>query len=259
MTGIPKLQNFESRLNGYLKLSSSPVAVKLFKKTEDLDQATKRRPANKVAICQLFGQARYLQRVIGGTAGELGECAIGAAAFGLADYPEDVREGKRMVGIYHATEEVGKRVFAEIPKFDLGTYEAILAAPLHGCPVEPDVIIFFGNSAQMLRLIHAHVWKTGERLKFSCVGEVVCADVVVEAMKTGRPSLSVPCNGARILSAVQDSELMMGIPYELIKEILNGLEATSKGGVRYPPAFQMVYLTPQPPVSHRIGRKPPHP
>jgi len=253
MVKVSDLKNLESRFNEHLKLGCSPVAVKLFEKDEHLDKVTKRRPANKIAICQLFGQARYLNRTLGGTINELGECAIGAAAFGLADYPKDVGEGKRMVGIYHATEAIGKKVFAEIPRFKAGTYQAMLAAPLYQCPIDPDIVIFFGNSAQMLRLIHGHVWETGERLEFSCVGEVVCADVVVRPMKTGKPSLSIPCNGSRILSAVQDTELMMGIPFDLMDKTLEGLDATAKGGLRYPPAFQMVYLTPQPPVSHRIG------
>ena len=253
MVKVSSPQNLESKFNEHLKLGCSPVAVKLFEKAEDLDKVVKRRPANKIAICQLFGQARFLNRMLSGTINELGECVIGAAAFGFVDYPKDVGEGKRMVGIYHATEGIGKKVFAEIPRFKAGTYQAMLAAPLHRCPIDPDVVIFFGNSAQMLRLIHGHVWKTGRRLEFSCVGEVVCADVVVGAMKMGKPSLSIPCNGSRILSAVQDTELMMGIPFKLMDEILEGLDATAKGGVRYPPAFQMVYLTPQPPVSHRIG------
>jgi len=249
-------RELSGRLNEFLRLSTYPVAVKLYERAEDLEKATVRRPEAKVAICQLFAQARYIGRVLGGTLSDVDICVFGTTALGFTEYPDDVREGKRMLGIYHATEEGGKKVFSEIPRFKLGTYSALIAAPLHRTPVTPDVVLFYGNPAQILRLIHGYVWRTGERLTFSCSGEGTCADAVVTPMKTGKPSLAIPCNGIRILSIVQDSELIMGVPTMLLDPILEGMDATHKGGIRYPPTFQMTYLTPQPPVSDVIGRAP---
>jgi len=247
-------REMSGRLNEFLRLNTYPVAVKLYEKAEELEKTTIRRPQAKVAVCQLFAQARYIGRVLGGTLRDVDVCVFGTTALGFTEYPDDVQEGKRMLGIYHATEEVGKKVFDEIPRFKSGTYSALIVAPLHRAPVTPDVVLFYGNPAQILRLIHGYVWKTGGRLTFGCNGEGTCAEAVVLPIKTGKPSLAIPCNGIRVISIVQDSELIMGVPTAWLEPILEGMDATHKGGIRYPPTFQMTYLTPQPPVSEVIGR-----
>jgi uncharacterized protein (DUF169 family) len=254
------LSNFSelnNRLNEFMRLNSHPVAIKLFKTTEDMEKFVKRRPRNKIALCQMIGQSRYIGRVMGGTAKELDSCALGVAVLGFIDLPEDIANGRRFKGLYHKNEEISKRAFAETPKFEVGKYKGILSAPLSKSPVEPDVIIFFGNSAQIARIVHGYVYGTGERLIFSTSGEAACADAIIPPIMTGKPSITIPCNGARILSAVQDSEMIISVPMKSIESIIGGMEKTHKGGIRYPPTFQITYVSPQPPVSHFIGMEGP--
>ncbi len=245
------------KLNEHLKLNTLPVGVKLFRTVEEMNNCVRRRPNNPIALCQMIGQSRYIGRTLGGTMNELDACALGVAILGFVDYPKDILDGIRFKGLYHKDEEVSKKVFSETPRFKVGSYAGILTSPLHKCPVDPDLVIFFGNSAQMLRLIHGYVWSSGERLTFSSSGEAACADAIIPTMKTRKPSLTIPCNGARILSIVQDSELIMSVATESLNAIIEGMKSTHKGGIHYPPTFQMTYVTPQPPVSHFIGSKGP--
>ena len=250
---MSKFSELNDRLNQFLKLNTFPVGIKLFRTVKEMDEVIKRRPDNKIALCQMIGQSRYIGRALGGTLNELDACALGVATLGFIDYPTDILEGRRFKGLYHKSEEISKRVIAETPRFEVGSYEGILTSPLHKSPVDPDLILIFGNSAQILRLIHGYVWSSGERLSFSSSGEAACADAIIPTKKTRNPSLTIPCNGARILSVVQDSELIMSVPAESLEIIIEGMENTHKGGIRYPPAFQMTYISPQPPVSQFIG------
>ncbi|MCW3974849.1 MAG: DUF169 domain-containing protein [Candidatus Bathyarchaeota archaeon] len=254
---MSKFSELNDRLNEFLKLNTPPVAIKLFKSSEEMKKYVKRRPRNKIALCQMLGQSRYIGRVLGGTAKELDSCALGVAVLGFTDYPEDIAEGKRFKGLYHRNEDISKKVFAETPRFEVGVFEGILSSPLSKSPIEPDLIIFFGNSAQIARIVHGYVYGTGERLVFSTSGETACADAIIPPILTGKPSITLPCNGARILSAVQDSEMIISVPMLSIESIIEGMKKTHEGGIRYPPTFQITYISPQPPVSHFIGMKPP--
>ncbi|RLE52896.1 MAG: hypothetical protein DRJ33_02460 [Candidatus Methanomethylicota archaeon] len=250
-----RLQDLYVKFNELLKLNTFPVAVKLFKDEAKLDEIAKARPTTKHTICQLLAQARYMGKVLGAHIEDADACAFGARNMGFVELPEDVLAGKRTLNIYHASEEIAKKAIDSIPKLDLGN-KGVLVAPMNQCPIDdPDVVVFYGNSAQMLRLINSYVWKTGERLTFGTVGQCTCADAVVTAIKTGKPALTLPCMGARLLSIVQEWEMMMGVPGHLLEALVEGLENTHKGGVKYPIAYQMIYLTPQPPVSRLIGRE----
>jgi len=47
-----------------------------------------------------------------------------------------------------------------------------------------------------------------------------------------------PCYGDRIFAQTEDYEMAFTIPYSRISEVLEGLEGTQKGGIRYPvPSF----------------------
>jgi hypothetical protein len=48
----------------------------------------------------------------------------------------------------------------------------------------------------------------------------------------------LPCNGDRIFAQTQDDEMAFTIPAAKIDELIEGLEATHAGGIRYPiPSF----------------------
>jgi hypothetical protein len=44
----------------------------------------------------------------------------------------------------------------------------------------------------------------------------------------------LPCNGDRVFGMAQDSEMAFAFPWSFAQEIVDGLEATHKGGTRYP-------------------------
>jgi uncharacterized protein (DUF169 family) len=66
------------------------------------------------------------------------------------------------------------------------------------------------------------------------VGETACADSWGRALKTGEPSLSLPCYAERRYGGVPDEEMLMALkPAHLAKAII-GMKALAKNGLRYP-------------------------
>jgi uncharacterized protein (DUF169 family) len=86
----------------------------------------------------------------------------------------------------------------------------------------------------MILLINGLQWLGYKKLDFSCVGESACADSWGRALKTGEPSLSLPCFAERRYGGVMDDELLMALPPKYLPKIVIGLDALSKNGLRYP-------------------------
>ncbi len=92
----------------------------------------------------------------------------------------------------------------------------------------------YGNSAQVLRLVHASLYKRGGRVVSTSGGRLDCAEIVIQTLTTNEPKVILPCNGDRVFGMAQDNELAFAFPWTYAQEIIEGLEGTHKGGTRYP-------------------------
>ncbi|MFZ5648325.1 MAG: DUF169 domain-containing protein [Bacillota bacterium] len=237
---VERLEYLAGRFDRLLRPASYPVAVKLYNDPEELkgikekDGRMVRMVKDKnLAVCQLIGQARYLGRVLGGTNETASMCMYGSWVLGFEELPLEYMHG--YVRSYFINEEVAERNFATTPRFKVGSYSGILVAPLEKIPVMPDLVIIFGNTAQIYRLIHAYNYNKGVRLEFSSNGEAGgCADLIPLPLLSQKPSIALPCNGARMLSWPSDDGLAFAIPGSMLEDIMDGLEFTHAGMVRYP-------------------------
>ncbi len=248
------LNSMADRYNGLLRFTTIPVAVRFFENIKEAEAITdaKGRPVRKatepMALCQFLAQSRYMNRVHLGTPETVGECPLGAYAIGFNPLPEDYPKG--YVGLYFSSLEQSNNMFNNMPALPLGKYEAVLTSPLDKMPVDPDIVIFFGNTAQIYRLVMAWGWDSGERLTFTASGEAWCADAVGPPMLNGTPHIAFSCNGGRILSWPSDNEVSIGVPANELEHILNGLEFQHKGGIRYPITWFHITWPIGPPVSN---------
>lgn len=237
---VERMEYIAERFDKLLRPTSFPVGVKLYKSKEELAEVKDKRgkpvklAANKnLAVCQLIGQARYLGLLKAAAKESASLCKYGAAALGFEKLPEEYMSG--YVRAYFTDEEVATRNFATTFMFEAGSYEGILAAPLERMPVVPDVVILFGNVAQIYRLVHAYNYNKGIRAEFSTNGEAgLCADVLPAPLQTKKPFLALPCNGARLLSWPSDDGLAYSMPADTVEDVLEGLEFTHDGMIRYP-------------------------
>lgn len=235
----------------YLGLQGFPAAVKMIADVAELDKISYkdkpvRRLSKNLLICQLLAQARFYGRVIAGEEKNLNLCRLGADAMGfeVSDYTNVYS------GTYFTSDETARKMIETMPKFERGKYHAMLVAPLDRSPVEPDVVVFYGNAAQMLRIVNGYLYNKGGRLNFSCSGDAgACCDPIVIPMQTGKPSIGIPCNGGRIMSVPNETDLVCGIPFKVLGEVLDGIKFTGTNvPVQFPTAWQHIDWEPQPPV-----------
>jgi uncharacterized protein (DUF169 family) len=236
-TDLAKLQDALMR---HVRLGCFPVAVRMVKPGEPLPEMVK-RPAQDlqitVATCQAIAMARRYGWVVA-----LGEedisCPLTAVAFGFRRPSEFYIKGQACAGMYTKTEEAGVLSEKQVEKFSFQEYQYILMAPLHRTVFDPEVIIIYGSPAQVLRLLTAALWKSGGRLASSFGGRIDCAEEIIVPRRSEKCEVILPCYGDRIFAQTQDHEMAFSIPISRVEEIIDGLEGTHKGGVRYPiPSF----------------------
>jgi dephospho-CoA kinase len=225
------------RMELLLRLKSFPVAFKLLEKEEDLARIPYlRRPGHKSTLCQLISLARSFDWTVGAGADDF-IYDMCPSIIGLAEVPELMRDGTFRSLVWTRTREDGKKYEGSVPRLPAGKYRAVALAPLVYNPFDPDIVLIYANPAQMMLLINALQFENYEALRFSCVGESSCSDVIARCYLEGKPSLSIPCYGERRYGHAQDDELAMAIPAGLMDKALRGLEALYKRGIRYPISY----------------------
>ncbi len=236
-----------------LRLKTLPVGVKLLERRQDLP------PQGEIleqpyTFCQFVTLARVYGRTLGVTNENL-VCAIAKAFLGFADFPKDLAQ--RFAFVRTSTAEAFERILQSGLRLQPNQTQAALVAPLEGIPGDPDVVLLFGDGAQMTRLIYSATYETGERLNISTAAECgTCGEGVAAAFIKDKPTVSFPCYGTRRFALAEDNELIFSFPYKYSRQILRALEITQKGGFKYPILRQI--SSPQPPALYRIREaKPP--
>jgi uncharacterized protein (DUF169 family) len=234
------LTDFDRALHQHLRPDTFPLAVRMVKEGESLPERTKRLKetlGHQVAVCQAFSIARrYGWQVAVGE--EDIDCPLALTAFGFKPETDSFTCGKMCGGMFTETEQAGAKTEQEVPKFSFRQYQYILTAPIGRAGFEPHVYLVYGNSAQVMRLMTACLWKDGGYISSRFSGRLDCADICIETMNTGCPQVILPCYGDRVFGQTQDYEMAFTIPAGQEKQVMEGFEGTHKGGIRYPiPTF----------------------
>ncbi len=236
---MSKYSEINTKLNKYLKLTTFPVAVKLL---ENLDESKKikfiKKPENPVAMCQIFSYARYYGWTMLCTK-EDNVCPLAEITLGFEKTHRLFEEGAFFVGRYNKTKEAAKKTTSTMPLILYDSYSAIVAGRLGRVEFDVDLILIWGSSAQIMRIIQGYLWERGGRVNMSTFCDGVCADTISNAILTKDLQIAFPCLGDRRFGMARDSDLIASIPIELIDEIIEGIEQTHKAGTRYPIPYQL--------------------
>jgi uncharacterized protein (DUF169 family) len=231
-----KLKKLDDAIARYVRPDTFPLAVRMIRYGEALPDGVKVPSRNfneNWIVCQSIGVARRY-----GWAIAVGKddviCPLSAIAFGFRKPNDAYLKGFAAIGMYCEDEAGATRLEAETWKFAPGTYDYVCIAPIARATFEPDVIAVYGNSAQVMRMVNAALFKRGGRIESTTGGRLDCAEIVIQTVLTGEPKVVLPCNGDRVFGMAQDAEMVFTMPWNRADEVLEGLDGTQKGGVRYP-------------------------
>lgn len=224
----------------HVRLAAFPIAIRMIAPGEPYPDRVKRPQPDlgeQIAICQGFAISRKYGWSLAMEKDDL-SCPLAKAVWGFEPLTNYFMNGLTCAGMYTETPAAGVVTESGVDKWEYGQWQGVVCAPLHRTNFEPHVILIYGSSAQVMRLVTARLWKTGGRISSSFSGRIDCADAVITTMKTDECQVILPCYGDRIFAQTEDGEMGFTIPASKIDWIIEGLEGTHKGGVRYPiPSF----------------------
>ena len=222
-------------LNSLLRLKTTVIGMKLFARAADMEAIPKIRRPNAIHTTdQIVSMAARLGWTVGITADDL----VGAqcrAVIGLAQRDEKFLEGKNYVGVWHGTEEDARLRQEALDVVPYGRYQAMAVSPLtSGRLNPPDICLVYATPGQMIILINGLQYTGYKKFEWGVVGETACADSWGRALKTGEPSLSLPCFAERRYGGVPDEEMLMALKPEHLAKAIVGMKQLAKNGLRYP-------------------------
>jgi uncharacterized protein (DUF169 family) len=164
-------------------------------------------------------------------------CIPGMLVFGFTPATDPVMELGQLfceVGFHPELGPAVKEV-ESIPRFQPQEVGAVYLCPLERLPLDPDVVVVYGNPAQLMRLIQAAAYSLGTRITGEFGGKVECSEYLIAPYRSGEFRVAIPGAGDRIFSMTQDDELVAAFPGSMLAGLLVGLEYAGKRiGARYP-------------------------
>jgi uncharacterized protein (DUF169 family) len=248
------------QLKETLRLKTEPFGVVFFKDPGGLPDKT-RQPSKvfgkKVTICQGVTMARVYGWPVGLTQDDL-ICVPGMLVFGFTPAADPILELGQLfceVG-FHADLGPALKEVEALPRFEPQEVGAIYLCPLERLTLDPEVVVVYGNPAQLMRLVQAATFSLGERVSGEFGGKVECSSYLIAPYRSGEFKVAIPGMGDRIFSMTQDDEMVVAFPGKFLAGLLVGLkEAAKKIGARYPITFYQNFSPSFPPAYEERAKK----
>ena len=225
-------KNIGESLEELLRPQTYPLAVKLVKDESEFPEKT-RRPEQKIAVCQ----ALTISRRYGWTMGITGEdsgCPAASITYGWTKVADESAMLQFFLGAgYVSDEAAAKTILENTDRLEPGKYGGVIVSPIARTKIVPDVILVYGNSAQIMRLIQGSMYKEGKKLKSELTGLIAsCTAGIIRAFNTGEYQVVIPGTGDRVFALTSDNEILFAIPAARAEEIIAGMKGQRV--VKYP-------------------------
>lgn len=242
----------------YLRTSTFPVAIKIYKKGEEVPikaKAPLKDFKHRLAICQGVSMARRLGSVLKFTK-EDQSCALAQVVLGYVEEPDFIKDGSVVYPLYAANMDVAKKTQESTPKMPTADTGTVVVAPLNRCDFDPDVIIIYGNAAQIVRCVQGALFNDGGYIESRFAGRCACGGEITVPITQQKYNLIVPGGGERVFALTGDDELAFAVPSSKFGSFIDGVAATHKGGVaRMPTPFAGINHEPNwPPYYAELGK-----
>jgi uncharacterized protein (DUF169 family) len=206
-----------------LHLDGSPVAVKFITSEEHVPEGVPHL-TETITHCQMVNRARRDGAIFYATK-DNHACMGGAWSMGLREITPTLKSGEfyYKLGKYDSWPSC-KRTIDRIPHVESGATYATVYAPLEKVPFDPTIVLIVTTPKVMLKLAQSSLYHLGGRINSNFAGiQSVCADASAQVYLTGQVNFSLGCDGSRKYSGIQEHEMVMGIPAEILPLIIEAL------------------------------------
>ncbi len=204
-------------LERILLLRTSPVAVKMLEREEDIPREAVRPKKDRgyhLTQCQAFAMSRRDNNTVA-MLKEDHWCPTAVMAYGLVEKPASVENWSH-----------------PYDTFEHGKYIGVVTAPLNKATFIPDMVLIYAKPAQLRGLLLS--------MKTADVPEVKhhffppsCGWSVVNPIKDGKYWIVLPDPGEYQRALTEEGDLIFSIPQVKIDELMTGLKQSEYGPFSY--------------------------
>jgi uncharacterized protein (DUF169 family) len=209
---MPTLKEYNSYgedLERLLLLRTSPIAVKMLEKEEEIPEGAIRPKKDRgyhLAQCQTFAMSRRQ----GASIAMLKEdhwCWAPLMGYGLGENPHDPFVNEH----------------TSFPCLEYGKYIGIVSAPLKTANFEPDLILIYSNTAQLRSMLS--VIKQQEKSLLTSEFDPIdsCVFSVVPVLLNGKYRITLPDPGDYERAMAGEDEIILSVPKDKIEGLVSGL------------------------------------
>ncbi len=223
---LKEYQDVGNEFYNKLRLLTYPLAIKYFKNESEIPQNALRpsKIKQKLSLCQAFTLSRRWNRTVAMTF-EDNHCITSSFVQGWAKMSGKQILKSQILSKYHANPNAELKIqlqFAELMnekamekvKGNLGC----IISPLPSTEVIPDVILVYGNPAQITHIIHALSYEAKYLVNnqhFMGYGESCIRGVLVPYI-SNKAQVVLPGTGDRMLAMTMENEMALGMPAKRI-------------------------------------------
>ncbi len=223
-----------TELEETLRLNTKIIA---FKKLENAEELEKIEDVQRIGRTFTFCQVLGLVRINRWTVGVIKDDKMNARCKNLCGLAEATEKGTSIEAAIMATTwmpsyEESMMQQADYPRMAAG--EAIVLSPLTEGKFDPEVVLIYGNVAQIMMLMCGLQKRKYENFSFSFLGEGDCSNSLGRCYSTGKISLGLGCYGERSMGQMENGEVVLAMPPMEMERALLGLKDLSEAGLKYP-------------------------
>lgn len=221
MTTLKDLNRYGEDLEKLLHLRTSPIAVKMLEKEEDIPEGAirpKRDRGDHFAQCQAFAMSRR-QGVSIAMLKEDNWCWGPLVGYGLEELPEEFTTFPFMI----ENEEAARNHCKNFPRLERGKYIGIVSAPLKTANFDPDLVLIYSNTAQLRSMLMAIKIKEGFMITSLFDPIDSCIYSVVPVLLTGQYRITLPDPGEYERAMAGEDEIILSVPTDKMEELISGL------------------------------------
>ena len=256
MTTTDEFNSYGEELEKLLHLKTSPIAIKMLEKEEDIPKEAvrpKRDRGYHLAQCQAFAMTRRNRETIA-MLKEDNWCWAPLIGYGLVEPFDEDTISPRIYIVENM--EAAKNVAKNFPHLEHGKYIGIVSAPLKTASFEPDLVLIYSNTAQLRSELLAVKYKEGFLVtsKFDPIDS--CVYSVVPVILNGQYRITLPDPGDYERAMAGEDEIIFSVPAGKLEELISGLrhfEKMKMGYTHFTTVMQPDF--PQPPFYKELFRK----
>lgn len=220
--------NCEGELARVLGLTRPLVGVKLLFQQEAYDAYDAPEPTAAMSYCLMVKaatQGRALKSRL-----QHHNCDGGTTALGLEKSTERIESGEEYYSYrLYASPVAARRHRASIRSlhaYQPVTY-GVVTSPLSLCTEAPDVVLAVVSPYQAMRLVQGWEYETGMKPQTD-IGAMqgFCSELTATPYLTGQMNVSVLCPSTRMLCRWGEQDMAVGIPFEQLERVIEGVVAT---------------------------------